>query len=178
MKAGASCHERYIPGLDLEEAVWSRVREVIVQPELLVAELREHFESGGGDTGEAIASLRREEARLVREQQRLLRAYRSGAFEDDVLEAEAAAVKTLLGEKREALGQFEEQQRREEDALEFERRVLDRCGELAVSLDGLDEAGKRAVFAAFGVKVRASKTELLITLTVSPECTTIGQTLA
>ncbi len=178
VKSAATCHERYIPGPDLEAAVWSRVSEVIVQPELLVAELREHFESGGGDTGEAIAALRREEAHLVREQQRLLRAYRSGAFEEEVIEADAAAVKNLLREKREALSELEEQLRREDDALEFERRVLDRCRELAVSLDSLDDAGKRAVFGGFGVEVRASKTDLLIRLTVSPECTTIGQTWA
>ena len=175
-KRPASCHERYIPGPDLEEAVWSRVREVILQPELLVAELGDHFQSGGGDTGEAMAALRRDETRLLGEQQKLLKAYRSGFFDQSVIESDAASVKNLLEEKRRALALLEEQQRREDDTIEVERRVIERCREFSDSLDGLDGPGKRAVLAAFGVKVQASKTDLLITLTVSPKCPTIGRT--
>lgn len=73
---------------------------------------------------------------------------------------------------------LEKQQRREDDMLEVERRVLERCREFSDSLDDLDGRGKRAVLSAFGVQVRASKDDLLITLSVSPECTTIGRTLA
>ena len=176
-KGPATCHEGYIPAPDLEEAVWSRVREVILRPELLIAELEDHFRSGGGDTGEAMAALRRDEARLLGEQQKLLQAYRSGAFDEVLIESDAAAVKNLLEEKRRALSLLEEQQRREDDTLEVERRVVERCREFSDSLDDLDGKGKRAVLSAFGVQVQASKDNLLITLSVSPECTTIGQTL-
>ena len=176
-KGPATCREGYIPAPDLEEAVWSRVREVILRPELLIAELEDHFRSGGGDTGEAMAALRSDEARLLGEQQRLLQAYRSGAFDESLIESDAAAVKNLLEEKRRALSLLEEQQRREDDTLEVERRVVERCREFSDSLDDLDGQGKRAVLSAFGVQVRASKDDLLITLRVSPECTTIGRTL-
>ena len=104
--------------------------------------------------------------------------YRSGAFDEVLIESDAAALRNLLEEKRRALSLLEEQQRREDDMLEVERRVLERCREFSDSLDDLDGKGKRAVLSAFGVQVRASKDDLLITLSVSPECTTIGRTLA
>ena len=103
--------------------------------------------------------------------------YRSGAFDEVLIESDAAALRNLLEEKHRALSLLEEQQRREDDMLEVERRVLERCREFSDSLDDLDGRGKRAVLAAFGVQVRASKDDLLITLSVSPECTTIGRTL-
>ena len=87
-------------------------------------------------------------------------------------------MKALTDEKERALRVLEDQRKRKDDAAEVERRVVERCREFSDSLDGLDGKGKRAVLSAFGVQVQASKDDLRITLSISPECTTIGQTSA
>ena len=52
------------------------------------------------------------------------------------------------------------------------------CQKVSHRLDNLDTEGRRAIYAAFGVSVQASREELLITIVVSENCTTTGQTLA
>ena len=96
----------------------------------------------------------------------------------EALDSQAAPIKELSDEKERELRVLEEQERLQDDAADMERRVVERCREFSDSLDDLDGWGKRAVLSAFGVQVRASKDDLLITLRVSPECTTIGRTLA
>ena len=52
-------------------------------------------------------------------------------------------------------------------------RIAEYCRRLAEGLDNLDQEGKRATFAAFGVKVEATRDDLSVTLAIDPGATTI-----
>ena len=99
----ATCHERYIPAEELEHVVWHRVCEAVAQPQVLVSELREHFESGGGSLGDQVEQLRRDIAQVKREQGRLSYLYRKERISEDVLDRDAAVLMNLLAE-REGIG--------------------------------------------------------------------------
>ena len=73
---------------------------------------------------------------------------------------------------------LEEQERNKDDAAEVERRIVGQCRKLARKLDTFDFDGKRATFAAFGMKVEATREDVSIMVDLDPEFTTIEQTLA
>ena len=137
----ATCSARYIPADDLEGYVWRRISEALLNPEVLVAELRRHFKTGSGDT-------------------------------------QIGPVKALCDEKERALRVLEDQQRFKDDAAQMERRIAGLCRKLSRRLENLDFEGKRSLFAAFGLKVEATRDDVSITVVVDPEFTTIGQTSA
>ena len=80
--------------------------------------------------------------------------------------------------KKGALQALEDQQKHKDDEAKIERRITEACGEISKELDGLDFEGKRATFAAFGVKVQATRDDMSMTMVVDPNVTTIAQTLA
>ena len=174
----AICNARYIEGNDYEEVVWRLVSEAIKDPGILVAELRDHFESGGGDLGNQIKALKRDIQQLRGREARLIGLYGDGEFDREALDSQVAPIKALSDEKKKDLLILEEQQRHRDDSEELDRRVREVCQQVSDRLDNLDAEGRRAVYAAFGVSVQASLEELLITLTISYKCTTIGRTSA
>ena len=157
---------------------WSTLAEGISHPAVLVAELQDHFKTGGGDLGKEIASLKREILDLQGQQSRLLGLFGKDLVNEGLLEAQVDPLKALTDEKERALQALEDQQRHKDDAAEIERRILDVCREVSKKLDGLDFEGKRATFAAFGAKVQATRDEMSMTASVDPKVTTIVRTLA
>ena len=174
----ATCDARYIPADDLEEYVWNRISEALLDPAVLVAELRQHFSTGDGDTGREMAKLRREIRDLKSQQMRLLEQRGRDVIDQDLLELQIGPVKALCDEKERALRVLEEQERLKDDTAEVERRIADQCRKLAQKLDTLDFDGKRAAFAAFGMKVEATREDVSIMVDLDPKFTTIEQTLA
>ncbi len=104
--------------------------------------------------------------------------YRSGAFDEVLIESDAAALRNLLEEKHRALSLLEEQQHGEDDMLEVERRIVGQCLKLAERLGALDFEGKRAMFAALGLKVEATREDVSVTVVLDPKFTTTERTLA
>ena len=77
-----------------------------------------------------------------------------------------AALK-VLGDAMEGLLRIlEEQLRYGDDAELFERRILELSEEISDHLAGLDKDGRLAVMKAFDVKVKVSREEVFIKLTV------------
>lgn len=73
---------------------------------------------------------------------------------------------------------LEDQKRFRDDAAQMERRISWLCRKLSRRLENLDFEGKRSLFAAFGLKVEATRDEVSITVVVDPEFTTIERTSA
>ena len=174
----AACDALYIPANEFEDVAWRTLAEAIRHPAVLVAELQEHFATGGGDLGKEIASLRREVLDLRGQQKRLLDLFQKAYIDDDLLKGQIGPLKALHDEKERALQALEDQQRHKDDAAEVERRIIEACREVSKRLDGLDFEGKRAAFAAFGVRVQATREEMSMTIVVDPSVTTIVQTWA
>ena len=174
----AICNARYIRADAFEEFVWSRISEIVLDPAVLVAELRQHFGTGDGDTGREMAKLRREIRDLKSQQMRLLEQRGRDVIDQDLLELQIGPVKALSDEKELALRVLEEQERLRDDAADVERRIVEQCHRLVERLDTLDFDGKRALFSALGLKVEATREDVSITVVLDPKFTTTEQTLA
>ena len=173
-----ACDARYIPADEFEDVAWRTLAAAVRDPAVLVSELRDHFATGGGDLGQEMASLRREILDLKGQQKRLLDLFQKEFIDEDLLAGQIGPLKALTEEKERSLRVLEDQQRYRDDVSEVEARIFEACREIAKKLDTLDFEGRRAAFAAFGVKVQATREDMSMTVVVDPRVTTIGQTLA
>lgn len=82
----ATCDARYIPADDIEGYVWRRISEALLNPEVLVSELRRHFKTGGRDTSQEMAKLLREIRDLKGQQMRLLEQRQKDFIDQEILE--------------------------------------------------------------------------------------------
>ena len=174
----ATCDERYIRADALESLVWRKVVSTVKDPSVLIADLEHHLETGEGDLGTKMADLRREIADLKGQQRRLIELRQNDLVDQDVLETQLGPVKALSNEKEASLHLLEAQQRQADDADQASQRIAAYCEKLARGVDDLDFDGQRALLAAFGVKVEATRHEVSITVVVDPNVTTIARTLA
>ena len=177
----ATCREKYIPADDYEEEVWTLFSDVVREPAVLVADVRSRFETGVGNTAEEKSKLRSEMDRLQREQARLLglrQKDEENLIDDEILLGQLAPVRALYDEKLRALAELEKQERSNDDAALIESRIVKMCQKASANLEDLDFQGKRALMRSFGVKVHVNVDDFRLVVEVSPEVTTIGQTLA
>ena len=124
---------------------------------------------GGGNLGREMADLRREILDLKGQQGRLMAQRQKDVIDQEILESQIAPVKALCDEKERGLRVLEDQQKSKDDAAEVERRIVEMCQQFSEKLDGLDFEGKRSTMAAFGVKIEATRDDMLITLVVDPK---------
>ena len=121
------------------------------------------------DEYEEVVWLRVSEARLIE-------LYGDEKLDREALDSQIAPIKDLSDGMKKELQVLEGQEWQREELSELERRVREVCQLVSDRLDRLDAEGRRAVYAAFGVSVKADLNHLLITLRVSPECTTTERT--
>lgn len=145
---------------------------------MLIADLQHHLETGDGDLGARMADLEREIADLKGQQRRLIELRQKDMVDQGVLETQLGPVKALCDDKESTLRLLQEQQRQRDDVAEAAERISAYCERLAQTVDELDLDGKRAMLAAFGVRVEATRDEVFITVVVDPNVTTIARTLA
>ena len=148
---------------------------------MLVAELRRHLEGGAGATSEEKFKIGREVAELMREETLLLvlrQKDTEGLIDENIFFGQFAPVRAIQDEKQRALALLEEQERSRDDAALDQGRIVEMCERVSSKLDGLDFQGKRAVMEAFGVKIHVIRDDFRLVMEVSPEVTTIEQTLA
>lgn len=174
----ATCKERYIPADEFEEVAGELVSDALRNPVVLVAELDDHFKTGGGDSGRKMASLRREILDLKVQEDRLAEMRRRGSLSLDVLESQGAPLKALREEKERALRVLEDKQKFRDDAALNLSRIVELCRQLSDRLEEQDEEGKRTILASFNVRVDATREELSVTVTVDPNFTTTERTWA
>ena len=140
----------------------------------MVAELKSHFETGGGNIGQAMSDLKKEIQALKAQQVRLIELRQKDMVDQEILEGQLAPLKALYDEKQQALRVLEVQLEQRDDVAEMERRVLEMCNSVPKTLDEMDFESKRATLAAFGVKLSVTRDDLLIRLVVGPEFTPIS----
>ena len=169
-----SCRALSIPADDFEEVVWRRVSNAIRNPAVLVAELKSHFETGGGDIGQAMSKLKQEVQELKGQQRRLIELRQRNMVDQEILEGQLAPLKLLSDEKQNELRVLEAQVRQQGDIGQMERRIVKVCNNVSDKLDSMDFEGRRAALGAFGVKVVAARDSLAINLVVSPEFSAIS----
>lgn len=165
----ATCEARYVSAEEVEEDVWSLVSASVSDPDMLKAELRRFLRENEGDSIVAMASLRAKMAENKREVCRLLKHCESDVIGRRLGEGCLAALKVLGDAMERLLRILEEQQRCGDDAELFESRIVELSEEIFEHLAGLDKGGMRAVMKAFDVKVKVSREEVFVRLTVDPK---------
>ena len=169
----ATCHARNIRADRLEGVAWEMVSEAIRHPEILSQEVQRHVQTGDGNLGERMTRLHSEIVDLKNQQRRLIEQRQKDIIDQEILESQIAPVKLLCEDKVGQLSALEDQQKSKDAAVNAEERIAEYCSRLAEGLDNLDQAGKRATFAAFGVKVEATRDDLSVTLEINPGVTII-----
>ena len=174
----ATCKAKYIQADILEDVVWDEVCELLKNPEVLVAELQSHFETGDGDLGQAMKDLKKDILELKGQQRRLIELRQKDMIDLDLLESQIGPVKSLCDEKEHGLRVLERQRQERDDEAEMGRRIAGLCQQFSEKLDGMDFEEKRATLGAFGVKLLATKENLSITMVVDQKVTTTERTSA
>ena len=174
----AKCHAGYIPGAKLEELVWRKMTEAILDPALLVAELEGHFKGDDGSLVQAMKDLKKEIINLKGQQQRLMELRQKDIIDLDLLEHQIGPIKLLCDERERTLQVLEEQQRQRDEVGLAERRVVELCNTFSEKLKNTSFEGKRATLGAFNVKTRVNRENISITMEVNPKFTTTERTWA
>ena len=169
----ATCDARYIKGDGLERTVWEMVSRTIRQPEIVSWQIQRYAQTGDGDLAERMTKLRRDISDLKKQQGILIDLRQKDMIDLELLENRIGPLKLRCDEKARELGMLEDQQKKKDDAVHAAERIAEYCRRLAKGLDNLDQEGKRATFAAFGVKVEATRDDLSVTLAIDPGATTI-----
>ena len=169
----ATCDARNIRGDRLERTVWEMVSRTIRQPEVVSRQVQRYAQTGDGDLAERMTKLRRDLADLKKQQGILIDLRQKDMIDLELLENRIGPLKLRCDEMARELGMLEDQQKKKDDAVHAAERIAEYCRRLAEGLDNLDQEGKRATFAAFGVKVEATRDDLSVTLAIDPGATTI-----
>ena len=169
----ATCHARNIRADRPEGVVWEMVSEAIRHPKILSQEVQRHAQTGDGNLGERMTRLHSEIVDLKNQQRRLIEQRQKDVIDQGILESQIAPVKLLCEDKVGQLSALEDQQKSKDAVVHAEERIAEYCRRLAEGLDNLDQEGKRATFAAFGVKVEATREDLSVVLEIDPGVTII-----
>ena len=149
------------------------VSEAIRHPKILSQEVQRHAQTGDGNLGERMTRLHSEIVDLKNQQRRLIEQRQKDVIDQGILESQIAPVKLLCEDKVGQLSALEDQQKSKDAVVHAEERIAEYCRRQAEGLDNLDQEGKRATFAAFGVKVEATREDLSVVLEIDPGVTII-----
>ena len=174
----ATCNARYINADKLEKSVWNHVSNLISNPEMIVQNIRDYMETGGGDLSAEIKRLTRKISRCREQERKLLNLYTNDSIDEDMLTAQIAPIKLSREQFQTGLRDLEEQQAFNEDVKVIERRVREYYQSIGDGLDQESYDGKRAALAAFDVKAVVSRENIVINVTVDPGFTAIEHTWA
>ena len=158
----------HINGAWLEDQVWSHVVSLVRDPSSAIADLELNSQTGGGDIGQEIERLRGEVQRVKQEEKRILKLYRRGRVNVDLLEDDIEELSESLAGLWERLSALEDQQVREDNVASAGERIREYCRKVSAELEEMDMDGKRALMSRMGVKVLAVKGDLMITAELDP----------
>lgn len=147
-----SCNSRHIRMQELDDAIWSRVRAMVEDPDTVLSELRRRQGTPVAIT-EEIAKLERMKRTLDDQRQRVIKLYRFGEVGDDYVEKELKQINRLSLETDSTIDSLKA---RAAAAMDFEpiaSRVKAYCESISAQLDSFGFDAKREVMAALQVKV-------------------------
>ena len=159
----------------IEPLVWDMVKAAILDPAIIINEIRKNLETDQGNLAPQIKKLQQDIEKLEGEQYRLLQQRQRDLVDQELLERLLAPIKPVYDEKRQILARLLDQQKLQQGSERMEQVIRECCGKIAEKLDGADFDAKRAVFAAFDVNIEATTKELLVQMTVDPDLMINGQ---
>jgi site-specific DNA recombinase len=181
-KGTKGCKARYIRAAWLEEVVWEKVKAVLSQPELLLAEVRGQVEAGQevlstGDLDREVAALKRKLKKYPAQERRLVSAFKLG-FTPDVVLDEMNQTKKEKEADEARLAQLMATKDNLAKANDLEAHLRELCSRIVPDLDNCTVQDKKDAFRYLDLRVTATQEGVDIKGYVQPQLLTIEQTSA
>jgi site-specific DNA recombinase len=172
-----TCDEPYIRADRLEETVWSAVREVLEDPEVVIAEIkRQQPESSFVE--DEIARIQGLIRRLGDQERRLIRLFGTGGVTEEYVLREIDQVKKSREALQRDLSDLEQQRQRVMELDGLSERVRSYCAQVAERLDNFDFDEKRLALDALQIKVAVDSGGASLKGAIPYDLATIGRTSA
>ena len=159
-----TCYESNIPKSALENLVWEKFRDMLLEPDALLNAVRSTMETANQDLPAEIAEVRRALAKTEQKYNELLdlKGTVPATVFDDRLQRLNHQHHRQQSEL-ETLGRLQQQQ---VDVASQEAMVLKRCQEIVARIDAADDEEKGKALRLFGASVVATRERVEINLEV------------
>jgi len=190
---GKTCNARYIRADYIEEVVWRNVREVLKNPEVIVAEIKRQADEQSkqplqeSDYKKGITKLERKLRNYEEQERQLISLLRHGEVTKDYVLDEINRLKNECQADEEELQKLKETKAKLSHIADAEIKLNEFCQRVRQNLDNANIQDKRLALEALDIRVTASTQSIDIkgiipvefpTLPSSADVTTIAQTSA
>ena len=146
LSEGLRCRERsHIKAGQLEELVWSQVKEMIQNPELIVAGIEALDTQGEDGLGKRIARAARDLQKVQIEEERAIRLYVSGKIKEDQLDQQRKFILERLETAREKLDDLRARESMASEKRGLMENLVQWAGKFGKGLDNLPDEKRRDV---------------------------------
>ena len=146
LSEGLRCRERsHIKAGQLEELVWSQVKEMIQNPELIVAGIEALDTQGEDGLGMRIARAERDLQKVQIEEERAIRLYVSGKIKEDQLDQQRKFILERLETAREKLDDLRARESMASEKRGLMENLVQWAGKFGKGLDDLPDEKRRDV---------------------------------
>ena len=146
LSEGLQCRERsHIKAGQLEELVWSQVKEMIQNPELIVAGIEALDTQGEDGLGKRIARAERDLQKVQIEEERAIRLYVSGKIKEDQLDQQRKFILERLETAREKLDDLRARESMASEKRGLMENLVQWAGRFGKGLDDLPDEKRRDV---------------------------------
>ena len=172
-----TCDQPYINADRLEEAAWKAVREILEQPELIVAEIQSQQDDPSA-LDQEISRLRSSVRRLADQEKRLIRLFGLGSVTEEYLVRETQSVKRSRETQEAELNELQASKRRSQDLDGLSERVRAYCSQVASRLDEFGLEDKKLALQALQIKVAVDRDGAVLKGAIPQNLATIERTSA
>ncbi|MFC1971686.1 hypothetical protein ACFLV0_07200 [Chloroflexota bacterium] len=166
----------------LEELIWNRAREVLENPQLILAELERQLEEKRREYGDQplldaeISKLRRKISNYDYQEKRLLTLFRHDEVSENFILDEIVKLKKEREADSEKLAELEQTKERQLDLKKTEIRLEQLCTTACQNLDNFGPKEKRLALDALDVKAVVTRERVQVQGVLPNNLVTTGQT--
>jgi site-specific DNA recombinase len=179
----ATCKAGYVHAREIEDVVWSKVREVIEHPDVVLADLKRRIESRkNGDkynvekTEKEISEINRRLKEFGNQEKRLVKLYSLGKIDDEAISEELTHLNNNKQDDQMRLAQLTASREIIPDLDSVEAQLQDFSQKVRIGLDNCDLKTKRLALDILDVQVIATPEKMTIKAIVPLEFTPIQRT--
>jgi len=149
------CEARYVRADSLEQEVWLRLRDVLKNPKLVLAELRRRREQAVPFLAKDIMRIQCELESCRNQQRRLVKLYQYSEIDEALIVQQTRPLQTKEKDLLEELARLQSQQASIRELENIDDKIMEYCGRVSQNLDSLTLDEKRLLLDALEVKVFA-----------------------
>jgi len=178
------CHARYVRAEHLEGVVWGKVREILENPQVVLAELKRRAEeqeqqAGGSSSIDLeILKARRDIRDTENQEKRLITLYRYGEITDDYILNEVRRLKKLRKEAQDQLDRLHKVKKQAEKIKNAEIKLDNFCQKVQQNLDKCTIEDKRLALEALDIQVTVTSERIEVQGVIPINFITIERTSA